>query len=79
MLSDKCWVSKYDNGEYKLCSHRVCRYDSDVKKNDCANTGIKMECNFNRIANFDIVDSQSVDLIHDVYDGIASYTINKVL
>lgn len=54
-------------------------YEIDVSKNNFAETGIHEKCVFNSISNFHICQNQTVDLMHDVFEGIASYTLGKIL
>ena len=41
--------------------------------------GVKERCVFNDIDHSYIAENQSIDLMHDVYEGVANYTITKVL
>lgn len=54
-------------------------YESDVLKNDLYGTGIKERCVFNNIKKFHIAENKCVDVDHDVGEGIAAYTISKVV
>lgn len=46
---------------------------------DPAETGIYENCVFNNVTNFHICENMSVDVMHDVFEGICSYTLSKVL
>lgn len=37
--------------------------------------GVKEECVFNAIKNFHIIENPSADIMHDIDEGIAAYTI----
>lgn len=54
-------------------------YDNDVKTNDTKKTGIKESCVFNKIDGFHVTNNQSVDIMHDVFEGVANYVITAVL
>ena len=41
--------------------------------------GVKEECIFNQLPNFHIVENKTVDLMHDIFEGVARDTIEKVL
>ena len=51
----------------------------DVIKNEFSTTGIKEKCIFNDISNFHVSENDSVDIMHDLSEGIAAYVIGKVL
>ena len=51
-------------------------YEVDLLQQD---KGVKEHCVFNDIDNFHIAENQSIDLMHDVFEGVANYTITKVL
>ncbi|XP_066592936.1 uncharacterized protein [Prorops nasuta] len=44
-----------------------------------SDSGIKENCVFNNIINFHIVENKSVDLMHDVCEGVVGYTLSKIL
>ena len=54
-------------------------YYLDVLKNDTTETGLKENCVFNRLLNFHIVINKSVDLMHDVLEGVCIYVIRAIL
>lgn len=54
-------------------------YTLDVLQNNYSNTGIKEECIFNKINNFHICENIIVDVMHDLSEGVAAYTIGKIL
>lgn len=58
-------------------------YEKDLNQisyvSESYDSGIKENCIFNRIINFHIVENKSVDIMHDLLEGVASYTISKVL
>ncbi|KAL7298565.1 hypothetical protein TKK_0008338 [Trichogramma kaykai] len=40
--------------------------------------GIKEECVFNRVNNFHVIDNYSFDMMHDILEGVCSYTLHAV-
>lgn len=54
-------------------------YEADLVKRDPSLTGVVERCVFNNIDNFHIVENQSIDVMHDIFEGIADYTIKNVL
>lgn len=42
-------------------------------------TGVKAECIFNEIPNFHIIENATVDIMHDIFEGICRYEIAKLL
>lgn len=60
-----------------LCDLRtVDHYEQDLKSRE---NGVKHYCIFNEIENFHIIKNPSLDLMHDLFEGIAKYTIEGVL
>lgn len=53
-------------------------YVADVKK-VFDSTGVKERCIFNDLPNFHIAENKSVDVMHDLFEGVANYTILKIL
>lgn len=41
--------------------------------------GIKEECVFNRIKDFHITENKTLDIMHDIFEGIAVYTLENVI
>ncbi len=55
------------------------RYELDLKVGDVTKTGLKERCVFNTINNFHIYENVSVDLMHDIWEGVAAYDLSKVI
>lgn len=53
-------------------------YELDLKKNQSV-SGIKERCVFNQIVNFHIYENYSVDVFHDLWEGVAKCTVRNVL
>ena len=47
--------------------------------NDASITGLHEKCIFNNIENFHIIENQSIDIMHDIFESVANYTIGNVL
>lgn len=52
-------------------------YDPDVRKM-CDSTGLKERCIFNALPHFHITENKTVDIMHDLFEGVCSYTISKI-
>ena len=65
--------------EYESLLRTTQSYDEEVLMNDFQRTGIKEKCIFNDINNFHICENPSVDVMHDLSEGIACYTIAEIL
>lgn len=72
-----------------LCQKLVCEntqllrstqnYEQDIALNNLAKTGIKEKCIFNNMLYFDVTENLSVDIAHDIYEGVAGFTLSKVI
>lgn len=49
-------------------------YYENVAQNDLKQTGISENSIFNSINYFHVVDHFSVDIMHDIFEGVANYT-----
>ncbi|XP_051172571.1 uncharacterized protein LOC127288909 [Leptopilina boulardi] len=54
-------------------------YLEDLKKNSFETTGIKEECIFNEMEDFEINENITGDVMHDCPEGIFDYTLSKVV
>lgn len=54
-------------------------YEKDLKLGNFSLTGIKTKCCFNGIANFHIALNKSVDIMHDIFEGLAYYVLVRIL
>lgn len=54
-------------------------YNNDILKNKFPETGLKEQCVFNKVHKFHICENISVDVMHDLSEGIAAYTVGGVL
>lgn len=78
-----CKVNKSDAQE--LTDENVCllrnrnNYKQDVELNDFSCTGIYKESQLNQIKSFHVTENYSVDLMHDLFEGICHYDICEIL
>lgn len=69
----------------KLCTELECKlrtednYDQDVLKANFSQTGIKEKCIFNEVDGFNITKNVSIDLMHDVLEGVCMFIMNKLI
>ena len=54
-------------------------YKKDILKDKFAATGLKERCAFNALNKFHICENVTLDVMHDFSEGVALYTISKVL
>ena len=54
-------------------------YAEDVTVNNQQLTGVYEECVFNEIGSYHVITNQSVDIQHDVLEGVAKYSMCKIL
>lgn len=54
-------------------------YEEDVKLGNFKQTGIKENCAFNVLPNFHVTDNLVLDMMHDVFEGIANYEVCQIL
>lgn len=77
-----CTVSK--NVSCKLCTedisilHNKDNYAENITRNNSSSTGIKDKCAFNVLNSFHVVENYSVDIMHDLLEGVCGYEMNYV-
>lgn len=54
-------------------------YAAELAKNDFKLTGIKEECVFNKIPSFNIINCPSVDIMHDLFEGVCHFQMSKMI
>lgn len=54
-------------------------YEKDIAEGNFSNSGLKEECVFNKINKFAIYENPSLDVMHDINEGVIPYTISKVI
>lgn len=54
-------------------------YAEELAKNDFKNTGIREECIFNRLPTFNIINCPSVDIMHDLFEGVCQFQMTKII
>lgn len=65
--------------EHSAFLRTVDTYNSDVKHLKTEKSGIKGSCVFNDIIGFHVIKNQSVDVMHDVFEGICNYVMAEIL
>ncbi|EZA62952.1 hypothetical protein X777_11968 [Ooceraea biroi] len=53
--------------------------DRDVIVSNVSNTGIKELCMWNDLASFNVTKNPTVDIMHDLYEGICRYELGAIL
>jgi len=54
-------------------------YENDVNTNNMSLTGIKENCVWNNISSFHVTENYSVDIMHDLFEGVCKYEISSIL
>lgn len=54
-------------------------YDQDLKKNNMSETGIKEPCVFHKVKNFHLTQNLSVDMMHDILEGVCVYVMRSII
>lgn len=54
-------------------------YADDLTKNDFQTTGIREECAFNQLHSFNVVSCPSVDIMHDLFEGVCHFQLTKII
>lgn len=54
-------------------------YQQDVRMNNVSETGIKSSCVFSYIPSFKVTNNISVDIMHDLYEGVCHYNLAQIL
>lgn len=54
-------------------------YDEDVASGIVESTGIKEKCVFNQVDGFHITTNLTVDLLHDIQEGICKYDLREII
>lgn len=54
-------------------------YDDDVMAEDIKLTGIKEPCLFNSINSFHVTTNFSIDILHDIFEGVCNYNMCHII
>lgn len=54
-------------------------YSEDIERNNVTETGINEYCCFNDIPSFHVVDNCSVDIMHDIFEGVCHYDLAQII
>lgn len=77
-ISDKKSTQVLSNENTNLLRNKQ-NYDEHVKINNCKITGIYEESIFNKVYSFHVVTNYSVDIMHDIFEGICMYNMNHII
>lgn len=53
-------------------------YEKDVLNIDTSSSGIKKESIFNKLPSFHVTTNHSVDIMHDIFEGICHYDLAAI-
>lgn len=73
---DECSETCTENSDKR---RNISNYNFDLQKNNPKETGINSECCFNDIPSFHVVENFSVDVMHDIFEGICHYDLCHVI
>lgn len=76
MIKKKTQIHKNEVTEY-LRNKR--NYNENVAKKDSKLTGIYEESIFNTVHLFHVVENFSVDIMHDIYEGVGNYNMCHII
>lgn len=65
--------------EDKSIVRTIKQYEKDVKSSSVLESDIKEKCVFNDIDDFHVVENGSVDLMHDLLEGVCIYVMQSVI
>ncbi len=71
--SQKC------NNEKNVCLRNETNYSNDVSTGSLSTSGIDKESIFNRIPTFHVVRNYAIDIMHDIFEGIAHYNMAHII
>lgn len=54
-------------------------YAADLAKKDFKRTGIKEECILNQLPSFNVINCPSVDIMHDLFEGVCHFQLSKII
>lgn len=54
-------------------------YSADLQKHECKSTGIVELCVFHQLQDFHVTQNVSVDVLHDILEGICQYDLGQIL
>jgi len=57
----------------------VQNYANDVNTNNMSLTGVKENCVWNNLSSFHVTENYSVDIMHDLFEGVCKYEISGIL
>lgn len=70
-----CRLTRHDDSLLR----NMTNYNNDVVRADCSLTGIKEACVFNKVRSYHVVQSHSVDNMHDGAEGMCHYVLIPII
>ena len=55
------------------------RYQMDIERINTRETGVREECVFNKLINFDVIENCYGDFMHDALEGVNNYVMSRVI
>ena len=71
------WKKLKEEDEVLLRSKE--NHETDMQIRDISKTGVREQCIFNELEGFNVIENGSVDVMHDVFEGVANYDVSKIL
>lgn len=71
--------SKYLCKEDSSKLRTVENYSEELAKDDFKTTGIREECVFNKLPSFNIICCPSVDIMHDLFEGVCHFQMTRII
>lgn len=63
----------------ETCLRNKENYSLDLQTNDVSQTGVKENCIFNSLNSFHVTSNYSVDVMHDVFEGVCHYNMCHII
>lgn len=80
-----CRICRTSSDDYEKYVNHNCNlrnaknYEEDIRLKDVSKTGIKEACVFNNVKGFNIINNFTVDIMHDLLEGVCVYVLRAIL
>lgn len=78
-----CKMSKLSSGKENQLDRSLlrtkCNYNEDILCNNLRLTGVQSECIFHNIRSFHCTTNYSVDIMHDIFEGVCHYNLCHII
>ena len=74
-VEDTFTLSKEDESKLRT----KCNYESDISQVDVKLSGIEEKCLFHKFDNFHVTENITVDVMHDLLEGICQYIMTLII